>query len=107
MNNFNNIENLIKSLENDIEDLVQETVIDIFVDSQVNCPVEFGTLKGSGSYDKNSVKYNAAYALYVEMKKQFLRNAYLDNIEKLPEKLNETVKNAINKNSRWHFKLLL
>lgn len=100
MNNFNNIENLIKSLENDIEDLVQETVIDIFVDSQVNCPVESGTLKGSGSYDKNSVQYNAPYAPYVEMEKQFLRNAYLDNTNDLQQKVTKTVKDAINKNSR-------
>ena len=100
MNNFNNIENLIKSLENDIEDLVQETVIDIFIDSQVNCPVESGTLKGSGSYDKNSVEYNASYASYVEMEKQFLRNAYLDNTNDLQEKVTKTVKDAINKNSR-------
>jgi len=100
MNNFNNIGNLIKSLESSVEDLVQETVIDIFVDSQVNCPVESGILKGSGSYDKNSVEYNVPYASYVEMDKHFIRDAYLNNIKELPEKLHKTVQDCINHNSK-------
>lgn len=97
---YNNIDKLINLVEAEVKKTVREVCKDIYKDSQVTCPVDTGFLLESGGYTDNEVYYATAYSDLVEYKQEFLRNAYLDNIDSLGPKLLDAVQRAIRKAQR-------
>ena len=93
------IPQFLKQLEQEIEQAHKEVGQLILRDSQHNCPVKTGKLKGSGHIIAGRtsviVEYTADYAISVDFRTGFLRDAYVLNERHIVDIYNRAISRAL------------
>lgn len=95
-----NTQEFLNRLESLTTQQTGETSLRILHDSQSNCPVQTGRLKGSsyreGQLNEYTVGYSAPYASVVDYRTSFFRDAVLDNEISYKNNMVSAINRAIN-----------